>query len=988
MASTDKKKVKITESSKQANVDITSETIMLPADSADEVIVAKVPSAANCTSGVNVEVEMSPDGTNWCPALRKEVVTTAGSSTAAVIGNEKYVDLQKKAPVYNSYGKGRLNFDINGNTVQSDSLGTGARDSLDQHIAVNKSFNYSMWVNSSTQPTSTYKPVLFRHGGKDDFENTKVVSLTAGTSGATSTVNTRSALGTVNSSNTPTNYDFHLGGTASTLPGLLPDQAGYQSYTNRMPSLMEAWSISCWVKIGNTGDTLGTSDYVAVWGFGSNVGKFQLFTYDGHLRASIGQTGGTEVVAQCGSARTAGQWYHCVVTKSAGTGSVGSGNQTDQGELKLYIDGALHDTQAIGTTLNDGNFYSQTINSTYISGPRYYNTNNYRSTGLVEIDELSSYNTNLHSDEVYALRNGTKAVDPTTIPVSGNKNIPAKISTYFRFGDASNDNVTGAQAYNQIDNAYRTANSRSTIATDPGTTTIESYNSRGTFTLMTSSDTLYNASSSSIISKTTQNLAQRIAYSNTSVVQSGAVKSTGYQARLGDPYQDWTVVHWSTPYKADNTTPINAQTGQVTIAYGPTAQFYSSDGTKRWTCDNSIYLGGQNSRLQVTNGWYGISGNYISGYGSSVPDLFNAAYAYPYSSSGPSAPGNEQSIKNESFLLAFTNSHNSSTGQSVTTRVVYNAIGTKIFETAITWEPTGTMPTTPNFFNRTDETVCYDIALNNAQIEAHFQDHPTQKQIDPTNTSSITYTTTPVISPVDPSTLNTWSNAILHIRGGDASGDSVTGLTNVKGANTHFPATITKSSSDLVFRDIGSTKGAHLASNDSQNIFSINNNLSISGWFKTTGSGTLFSNSNDGFGGLRCVLSPTNISINTGNQSTLFSHGGTLTDDNWHHIVFTKPTTSSPACKLYLDGVEQASSPFTLTNIDDSYLKGTQGFTLLSDGVENINKSGSPASLDSSKLMAAVSNWSLHKEILDQYAVKQLYSNGHVRNIKKSIRRI
>ena len=149
MASTDKKKVKITESSKQANVDITSDTIQLPADSSDQVLVAKVPNAANCTSGVNVEVEMSPDGTNWCPALRKETVTTAGSSTSAIVGNEKYVDLKKKAPVYNSYAKGALNFDTSGNTV---ALGTGARDLLDQHIAVDKSFNYSMWVKADTLP--------------------------------------------------------------------------------------------------------------------------------------------------------------------------------------------------------------------------------------------------------------------------------------------------------------------------------------------------------------------------------------------------------------------------------------------------------------------------------------------------------------------------------------------------------------------------------------------------------------------------------------------------------------------------------------------------------------------------------------------------------------------------------------------------------------------------------------------------------------------
>ena len=47
----------------------------------------------------------------------------------------------------------------------------------------------------------------------------------------------------------------------------------------------------------------------------------------------------------------------------------------------------------------------------------------------------------------------------------------------------------------------------------------------------------------------------------------------------------------------------------------------------------------------------------------------------------------------------------------------------------------------------------------------------------------------------------------------------------------------------------------------------------------------------------------------------------------------------------------------------------------------NINKAN-PAATDSSKLQATISNWSLHTEMLDAIAVKQLYSNGHVRNIK------
>ena len=105
------------------------------------------------------------------------------------------------------------------------------------------------------------------------------------------------------------------------------------------------------------------------------------------------------------------------------------------------------------------------------------------------LDEFSSYKDALHIDEIQALSNGGKPVDPTTIPVSGNRNIPAKICTYFKFGDASNDNTSTHVSFNQIDNAYRTSNGRSTISTaDPGTMTLQTYNSRGTLHALDTED--------------------------------------------------------------------------------------------------------------------------------------------------------------------------------------------------------------------------------------------------------------------------------------------------------------------------------------------------------------------------------------------------------------------------------------------------------------------------------------------------------------------
>ena len=466
--------------------------------------------------------------------------------------------------------------------------------------------------------------------------------------------------------------------------------------------------------------------------------------------------------------------------------------------------------------------------------------------------------------------------------------------------------------------------------------------------------------------KVTQNLAQEIAFSNNKYVTEASrwFQDTGYQAKLGDPYSNWSVVNWITPYQSDNSTIRHNNTGPVGAAY------YS--GSNRFIFDNNVYIGGQYSRLQIRFGWYGLGSS-----SGSVPGYFSTNYAYPYGSSA----GNAQALQHESYMSACTCSHDSSTGVTTAKLYLYNAIGTQLLNYTYTFTPTSAMPTISNYFMRTDETVAYDTALNSSEIEAHFKNHPTLKQIDPSNTSSITYTNTPVIAPVDPTTLSTWSNAIIYLRGGDAPGDSSTAMENVAGANTHFPASLPIDSGSTTYTDIGSSKGAHLTSNDSQNVFSINSNLSISGWFKTTGSGTLFSNSSNGSNGLRCSLDTSNITISTGNQNNVFSHGGSLTDGDWHHIVLTKPTTGSPVCKLYLDGVEHSSGSFTLSNIDDSFLRGNQGFTLLGDGVENINKAN-PAATDSSKLQATISNWSLHTEILDAIAVKQLYSNGHVRNIK------
>ena len=222
-----------------------------------------------------------------------------------------------------------------------------------------------------------------------------------------------------------------------------------------------------------------------------------------------------------------------------------------------------------------------------------------------------------------------------------------------------------------------------------------------------------------------------------------------------------------------------------------------------------------------------------------------------------------------------------------------------------------------------------------------FKDHPTLKQITPNNDAEITYTNTPVISPVDPSTLNTYSDALLWLRGGDAPGDSSTALENVVGANSHFPASMPKTSgtTSLVFTDIGSNKGAFLQSNDSQNAFNNVSPFTISGWFKTVDTGTLFSNTStvqvnnvDVAVGLHCeIAADGEIELTTQavGVTPITRHTNFVVNDGeWHHIIVDK--SASNAFRIYIDGNSKHNGNSSIT---DAELKGSNGFTLLGDGL-------------------------------------------------------
>ena len=165
-------------------------------------------------------------------------------------------------------------------------------------------------------------------------------------------------------------------------------------------------------------------------------------------------------------------------------------------------------------------------------------------------------------------------------------------------------------------------------------------------------------------------------------------------------------------------------------------------------------------------------------------------------------------------------------------------------------------------------------------------------------------------------------------------------------------------------------------------LFDTTSNLSISGWFKTAenATGVLFSNTEGAAAsGLKLDVNASDMTINfIATSAENIAINSDVNDGEWHHLVITKNDAGTNQFTVYVDGSQVVQASKSITDDD---LKGSNGFTLLSDGQNNAIAT-SPAATDASKLNSAISNWSVHSEVLSANAVKQLYSNGHVRNIK------
>ena len=986
MASTDKKKVKITETSKQASVDITSETIQLPADSVDHTLVAKVPSGANCTSGVNVEVEMSPDGENWCPALRKELVTTPGSTTAQIIGNEKYVDLQKNDPVFNSYAKGGLNFDVNGNEV---SLGTGARDLLDQHIAVNKSFNHSMWLKSDTLPTSTYKPVLFRHGGHDPFENLKAVDLTHNTfTNEYALTSIGSTTRYVVTGSTPT---YGIVGTNSTYN--MPLQT---------VTFDRDWSMTCRLFVpANTNGGVNDVVYFLIQKTNLNAGNpqtnrfhFGLVPYGtnawrGNLGAgftlngagfglpfhSIDQSGGN-----WSSTRDGGNdnWYLVSLVYTAGTGITARVIRESDGAVEVTL--TRNNVVADIDWSNQANMFSN-------NGP-FPVSSTYNSTWDTKVDQYVFYDKALSLTELQELIANNQINDPLATSFASN------IISYRRFGDGPND-VFSSSVVDVMGNA-------------------QDVNTTGVFDQLSSTDSGY--SSSPVV---TQNLAEPQTTFTTTANRINAVNgegnvfvdansdaqtfysasgnvTTGAEADIGkhllgmfSPTQASSTSRWL--YARSNGDQATWRNRGVGYGGYPFMNYPSAGNYVRYNGYLNLsafisysandaalkYLSISPAGVGGSGYWYVYDGTAVNftrrSDNTSLPVYFNDGYhcAVVYTPPADITQGIP-----EANVAVYINGVRIKIRTTTESGVEYVEgaapadnfySGDETYAANSAWGGAAYLDygTSYRYYSNINNHMDFQRALSESEVKTlynkgQFLDFSNMQTSFPISLSNC-------VGAYDADVMFLGTNN-TYVGFKDCSGFGKNVLTAPFNNSTSMTQALLSPALEINAVPVNVFKAD----------FSVDNSLSISGWFKTsnTATGTLFSNTGGAAAtGLKVDVTNSGITASYLSSSLSTSVTGNFNDGEWHHIVMVL----SPGSQLIVvDNISSGTSNHTLVTDD---LRGDNGFTLLGDGQENANNP-SPSTTDTSKLSASLSNWSLHSEALSTEAIAQLYSNGHVRNIK------
>jgi hypothetical protein len=474
MSSNFRKDFTTTDATKAGGAEVVSDSIDLSPRTKNHVLVVKSDSSVSGT--VDVELEMSPDGINWCPAVNKKTASTS-SDTGDLVGNEKNVKLTPDGGENkNKHGRGLMTYNLGADAAYSGSEGTEANrtdgaDLMYHRIQTTKSFNYSQWIKSSTAPSATYKPVLFRHAGYDNFANAKVVQTDSNTV-TQNLCNAKSATaendGAVESDPSPDNK----------LPtgGVLQDDDSYDLTTN-------AWSVGFWFKsntdVGSGGTpNFGTKDgggsfsrtvfistdrassnfygglYFQVfsatsvsagWAIDGGNGTFdRLYTTSAQQSANQSDAGGDFLD---------GAWHHFMIVKD----SASAPNLSSTTGLKYYLDGALllHDfntfgSPALGSVIDKTTICYGRVLEKFADGSTVLTSHNARAyssfTEIGKMDNVCFWKSD-QSSNAAAIYNSGK-------PLTTNPGTP---TTYLRFEDSSNldlNSVTGSAV--SIDKASAT----------------------------------------------------------------------------------------------------------------------------------------------------------------------------------------------------------------------------------------------------------------------------------------------------------------------------------------------------------------------------------------------------------------------------------------------------------------------------------------------------------------------------------------------------
>jgi len=943
------------------------------ADTVDrELIDIQRTGGSSISGNIDVEVEMSPDGENWCAALNREATTQTSAAPAAEgQGNEEGVILIPTEDQQKSkFALGSLSYNADGTPTTYDQLdgSQNYRDALHQHMQVDKPFNFSWWhkTTADNPPSDTHTPVLWRHGGKDTYTNEKAVALTD--IGAPPGAENTSYM--LRTNNTLANSELWLqngnGGLTSTVSFY-----GNQGTKNNISGTRD-FTTTCWVYLDSAAisagpvkflcasmaDSTGTQFMIGIESVNTTTFKtWSYFSPSGFSGITAGTNVSTNVSFSDG-------WYLFTLSNDASNNTLHYRMINEAGQLFWNTTKTYTSAYDFDASFASGN--------TFGSGAQYLTIGLQSARGTTNIvyDEYGTYDTFLSTTDLQKLTNGTTAVHPLNAGLSP--------TSYFRFGDVSGDAVTGGSFGGALVNCDIGSGSQ-----------MQSYKNSG-FSLFTYDTITYPQHAfmnyTPTGNKVTQNLCDGLA--SVPLTYNAAIK-TGPSNTLSEfttdgsandiRYATNNVRNWTTvtfhPSTTEFTSNANIQIGHIS----------GSSATLR---NYGVLVGGQANypdRL-VVRPFYGLCQN----VGSTAPAyaiLGNTYYSSPITTTYLSGAALDSYLNNGMMSIAVNEFDVSTLTRSVTV-YIYSTDGTLLFSNTYSRVHTQDQY---DFFNGTHTTTNYTGIpfVNDSTWSGVYTPNSTSFQVLNQATSSQDISTlfnTNADGSFAFKDLSSNSNCIVQLRGGNGANDTPTAtppvLDNEATTITTFPSQVTAADVSENATYAYPTGGLSELKPASNSLFSTSSNLSISGWFKTTldDQGVLFSNTEGAaVSGIKLDVNSSDMTINfIATSAENITVNSDVNDGEWHHLVITKNDAGVNQFTVYVDGSQVVQDTAAITDTD---LKGSNGFTLLGDGQNNANNL-SAADNDNSKLNASLSNWSIHSEVLSADAVSYIYNRGKVRNIR------